>query len=241
MAMLLPFPCYLLITLLFFPVPNSGLLAIGCVGTLFLGISLMSLVGLLDKMYFGHLITFGSFGLAVLFIGAGSVILYTPAIYELFDQKLVTLYIFIFASFILPSVYYVLFRSSVKTYARNCGASNSTINKLTKGKANYWLYESLNNQYNLGLIYNVNKLFVFIYPCLFLLHLTLGWIRCVCVIDSIIMCVLILLSCFMWVFAVRNGRIEKESTVNNKDSTVMIGIVFALIICFAIIKSTLNI
>ena len=90
--------------------------------------------------------------------------------------------IFCFASLImmaLPAIFYFpLFRGSVEiwTKRKKC-IRKSRYRNLLKGKKNYWWYEALHKEVNLGFIYHLNKTFTVLFMLTFALTLLLGLIK----------------------------------------------------------------
>lgn len=78
----------------------------------------------------------------------------------------------------LPPIFYFLFRSGVEDWVmRTKRVSKSRIRKLKTGKKNYWWFEALHKEENLGGIYLLNKFYTLLYISLFALTLLTGLIK----------------------------------------------------------------
>ena len=117
----------------------------------------------------------------------------------------------------LPAIFYAWFRSSVETWLnRSKRISKSRFRKLTKGKKNYWWYETLHKEEDLGLLYYLNKAFTVLYVLIFALTLLTGFIK----VMSLILCpmnvILYVLTAFMVIFS----RIQDNLDFHGKPFVV---------------------
>ena len=83
----LPVVLYISVVCFIVPTPNSGFIVIGGIGTVFLGVSLVSFAGKINDMYFGHIITFGLLGVGAVLLFPSVIVLYTPSLYAKFDEQ----------------------------------------------------------------------------------------------------------------------------------------------------------
>ena len=113
--------------------------------------------------------------------------------------------IFCFASLImmgLPAISYFLFRGSVEIWIkRKKRLRKSRYRNLLKGKKNYWWYEALHKEVNLGFIYHLNKIFTALFALTFELTLLLGLIKEMSLLLCIIHVSLYTLSAIMMAFS----------------------------------------
>ena len=77
--------------------------------------------------------------------------------------------------FMVTLLGYVWFRGHVFSWLRaGKRLSKTRIKKLQKGKKNYWWYEALHKEVNLGFIYHLNKAFTVLFVLTFALTLLTG-------------------------------------------------------------------
>lgn len=176
-VLVLPLVILVLVTQVLCPVPGSGFLVMAMVGCFIIGIGLFNIVAAWIGQYLGHWVTIGCILLGGAFVSASLVILYNPDVYALFDERMVTYYFATMIFIAVPPFFYLLFRFGINSWLRRKQISKSRINQLKKGKKNFWWYEALREEVNLGLIYPMNKLVTILYPIELVLALTLGWLR----------------------------------------------------------------
>ena len=78
---------------------------------------------------------------------------------------------------LLPPIFYLFFRGAVDSRLRSRRISKTRIRKLKKGKRNFWWYEDIHKELDIGFLYGLNRFFTVVYPLTFLLAVTLGWCR----------------------------------------------------------------
>lgn len=176
-ALVLPMIILLLVTAIWFPAPNSGFLLLAMVGCFIIGIGLFNIVAAWLDQYLGHKVTIGCFLVGGILVLISCVIMYIPEVYALFDEQIVSYYFFTMLFLALPPVFYLPFRLAVDSWLRRKRIGKNRIKKLKKGMMNFWWYEALHKECNLGLIYHLNKLVTIVYVFDLVLALTLGWIR----------------------------------------------------------------
>lgn len=176
-ALLLPLIVLILITEIWFPAPNSGFYLPAMAGAFIMGIGLFNIVAAWINQYLGHWVTIGSLLTGGSIVSASLFILYTPGVYALFDERMVTYYFVSLLIGCLPPLFYIMFRKAVDSWLRRKSISKTKIKQLKKGYRNYWWYDALHKEVGLGLIHPMNKLFTILYPTFLILTLTLGWLR----------------------------------------------------------------
>jgi MFS family permease len=177
LAIILPMIVFLLVTELFFPVPSSGFLMLAYAGCFIIGIGLFNIVAAFIGQYLGHWVTFGAFLLGALMIAVSCVILYVPGIYAIFNEDIVSFYFISLLFYAVPPIYYLMFRMSVNSWLRAKRVSKTRIEKLKKGKRNYWWYQAIHDEMDMGLLYFLNKLFTIAYPVSLGILLLFGWLK----------------------------------------------------------------
>lgn len=70
---------------------------------------------------------------------------------------------------------YFHFRSGVDAYCRISKMSKTYIRKNTKGASNFWFYSQIHKQENLGILYYLNLIYLFLLT-IFLVAFSLSWV-----------------------------------------------------------------
>ena len=86
---------------------------------------------------------------------------------------------------------YAIFRNGIYDYLRLSKMSNSNIKKNRKGLKNYWMYQSINNQTPLGILYSLNYIFLISTIIFTILVIATGFIKMFqpfLVVIAIILC-----------------------------------------------------
>ena len=129
---------------------------------------------------------------------------------QLYDPDVSALY-FVSLLFMLlvPPIFYFLFRSGVEDWTmRTKHISKSKIRKLKTGKKNYWWFEALHKEENLGHIYHLNKLYTLLYILLFSLTLFAGLKREMHLILCPMNVLLYALTAYMYLFTSAQHNID---------------------------------
>ena len=176
-GLVLPMVILLLITEVFFPAPNSGFLVLGMAGCIIIGIGIFNIVAAWIGQYLGHAVTIGCFFLGIILVAICCIVLYVPDIHALFNEDITDFYFASLLFFALPPIYYALFRSSVNSWLRRKRMSKTMIKRLKKGKRNYWWYEGIHNECDMGLLYYLNKFLTIVYPVSLVMLLAFGWLK----------------------------------------------------------------
>lgn len=237
-AFITPLALYILFTTIIFPAPNSGFLSVGIVGSLVLGVGLISLTGLIDEMYLGNTITGATIGSGSLLIIISSLIMYIPSIYSMFNEQYISFYFLIWTALIISAIWYVFFRMGVSRFLRNNKISKTSIEKAMKGAKNYWWYEAVNKEHSLGWMYYLNKGFTCFYLGTVLIHLLLGWIRIISPLILLFTCVICILTIVLWLpnfLTQENENTQKNHKKEANGIVATLGFLFPLLICVALI------
>ena len=86
---------------------------------------------------------------------------------------------------------YAIFRTGIYDYLRLSKMSRSNIKKNRKGLKNYWMYQSINNQTPLGILYSLNYIFLISTIIFTILVIATGFIKMFqpfLVVIAIILC-----------------------------------------------------
>ena len=238
LGLVLPQILYLIITQHFFPCPNSAFLCLGYLGCFFIGLGLFNLIGLLDGASFGNAVTLFLLGIGGLLIGISSVILYTPSIYGAINEAYVTLWFFVGGVLFILGIWYYFFRMGLARNLRGRGYSKSWISKEMKGYRNYWWYESIHKQADIGWIYFLNKAFTILFPPTFGLLLLLGWWKPFGIATAAATCILCAITTPLAAvtFLFSPDDVKKSDKDAPNPFSALLGVIFPLILLVAIIK-----
>lgn len=191
----------------YFPVPDENYLwkSVGYIGTIIIGV--VSLVA----AFFGigyrtreekpsqkfYIAVYAGITAGVCVLLFGCFLMYG----SFFSEEATSIYFLnLFLIFIL-GLSYLFSRGSIDTWLCHRGKSKTYIRKHKKGVKNYWLYEELNKECNLGVVYYLNKWFVILYPVTFALMFVLGCLKPVTYITAILFTGMVLLMIVFVVFA----------------------------------------
>ena len=180
------------------------------VGCMVMGVGLFNIVAAFIHQYLGHKLT------AICLLGGGSFValsIFMTQNPELYDENVSLFYFASLGMMLLPVFFYGWFRLSVGTWLNRARRiSNSRVKKLTKGKRNYWWYEALHREENLGALYYLNKIFTVLYVLTFALTLLTGLFKTMSLILCPMHIFLYLLTAVMVTFC----RIQDNSEVHGK-------------------------
>ncbi len=210
-ALLLPMFVFILLMIFVLPKVNSGWLVLVYIGCFIIGIGLFNIVAAFINQYLGHLVTFGCLILGGALIAISCVILYVPDIYSLFDEEIVSFYFISLMFLCIPPIFYIMFRYAMSSYLDRQKIRRSKINRLMKGKRNYWWYEAIHEEYGLGFIYYLNKFVTIAYPIGAILSITLNFIRAVCPVTGVINSLVCVAIAVMLVFEMMESNRESYS------------------------------
>ncbi len=203
-SFMLPLFAYIAFTCIIYPSPNSSYIVLGIFGAIILGVGLISLCGLKDNMYFGHIVTVSILSVGCLLIGASVLIMYVPSVYAKIDEQYSGFYFLVWISLFLSAVWYMLFRMAIGRKLRSDGFSKTKINELTKGGINFWWYEEVNKEQSLGLLYQLNKIFTILFALVLVLQLVVGWAKLFGAVIAVCTCAVCMLNAPMWLISASN-------------------------------------
>ena len=161
------------------------------IGCFVMGIGLFNIVAAFIHQYLGHKLTVISLLGGGICTAAATFMMWHP---EWYDGNVSVFYFASLFTLLFPAAIYGWFRLSMGSWLKRAKRiSRSKFRKLTKGKRNFWWYEALHKELNLGAIYYFNKFFVILWALLFLLTLFTGFIK----IMSLILCPMYVLLCIL--------------------------------------------
>lgn len=192
-ALLLPIIVYMIVVSGIYHTPDNAWMALGLIGCIIMGIGFSSIVAAWTGEYFGHIVTGLLIGIGAFMIGVSLLMIYNKTLDALFDQKMVSYYFINLFFLCLPAIFYGMFRVSIGGWLRAKRIGLSRIAEYKKGKKNFWWYEKINEEYGMGLLYHINRLFTIAYPAAFILHILFGWLK----IVSIPVAFLLIFTCVL--------------------------------------------
>ena len=208
-GLVLPLITFILVTSVFFPAPNSGFLFLAMVGCFIIGIGIFNVVAAWIGQYLGHWVTLGCFILGGLLVAISCVIIYIPDIYAQFNEEMVSYYFMSILFLGLPPIFYAMFRLSIDSWLRRHKISKSRIKKLKTGKKNYWWYEAIHQQYDMGPLYHLNKFLTVFYPITLGISILLGWLRAMTPLISVLYALISLTVAGMSLFASVQNNLDE--------------------------------
>ena len=253
-ALILPL-IFLLVYLLIFEREHgraaNGWVVPAIIGCFVMGIGLFNIVAAFIHQYLGHKLTIGCL------LGGGGIVflaVYMMTNPQLYNEAVIQFYFVSLWGLLLPAMFYFLFRGSVRTWLQHSKQiSRSKFYKFTKGIKNFWWYQALHEEVNLGAIYYMNKAFTVLCPALFVLTLLTGYIKEMSLVLGPLHFLLHLMAAIMIFFAQMQDHLElygkkivlfkRAPVVKRVDSTIL-DILFVLVILatgYAILMMTAKI
>lgn len=208
-GLVLPMLILILMTCVFFPAPNSGFLFLAMAGCFIIGIGIFNIVAAWIGQYLGHMVTLLCFLLGGFLVAVSCVIIYTPDIYGMFDEDMVSYYFMSLLFLALPPIFYLMFRFALDSWLRRKKVSKSRIEKHKKGKKNFWWYEAIHEQFDIGLLYPLNKWLTVLYPVTLGISVLLGWLRVMAPVISGLYAIISLIVAVMSLFTSVQNNLDK--------------------------------
>ncbi len=158
--------------------PGFAWMFLGVLGCFVLGIGLFNIPAAFVHQYLGHRVTIGGIGIGLAMILISFPLMYNKTLVGFFDHEMMLFSIVSLLLLLLSLVAYAGFRVSVDSWLRSVKKVNQKHMKvLKKGYKNYWWYEALHEEYGMGAIYHLNKLYTILVVLSVLLTLMLGFFR----------------------------------------------------------------
>ena len=253
MLIALPTILFGLIRFLVLSAPKSGWVVLGFIGSLIIGIGLISTIikrgnSKIKKNFLLSCLTIGT-----LLIAIGELLEYHA---HLFSIDIVSYYFTTLSFYTFWAVFYPAFRLlGIHSFLRKEKKLSKThIKKLMIGKRNFWWYENIHKEFNIGVFYYLNKVYTILFLFCFSLHLIFGLFRKVSLVICPLSVILYLLSAVLFEFSWIRLRIDqygqpfillrRDHTHNHKiDSSIfdliMFGVFIAMIYTQIILTITL--
>ena len=187
-ALMLPVFLFAWITLGLFPAPNSIVMLFGLAGSFILGFGLVCQVFAFKKegklVWTKLVLIIYAIGGAIILISC--VVVYVPPIYGLIDEDNLWEYVAANSFVLFMAMPYAFFRSGVESWLRRQHVSKTRIKAMKKGRRNYWWYEEIHRNYNMGIWYYLNVFATGTYAVLMVVLFVLGWIPMVRRISKVL-------------------------------------------------------
>lgn len=208
----------------------------GIIGCFFIGLGLISVVGVLDNQYWGLAVTSIPLGIGTILILISSFIMYTPSIYSKINEQYVSFYFLIWAILVVSAIYYLFFRKAIYNYLREQGISKTRIKSTMNGARNFWWYEEAHKAFDFKWIYRLNKWFTVLFSSTVAIHLLLGWWYVVSPAVTFGVSASLIMNAFMWNLVVSTWKHGGSDDRNMSAIRLMIGFVLPIAGCIAVIK-----
>lgn len=193
-VLFLPMLLLMLFCIFLYPAPNSGFLILAFIGAFSIGIGFFNIVAAWIGQYLGHKVTAFCLLIGAVLTAISLVIMYVPDFYRIFDEAAINCYFIQLIFCMLPPIYYLPFRHFFnKCLPEKTGLTEKRIKRMQKGIRNFWLYESIHQEYDLGFRYKLNKIFLYLYVACTALFLLTGWHRIMIPVTTGAICLCILL------------------------------------------------
>jgi len=134
--------------------------------------------------------------ICLLIMGISLATAYIPVLYNSINQSAAGFYAFGFLAILMFIISYFFTRGVILDNLK-LRFSNTELNRLTKGIKNQWWYDAINKEYNMGIVYIVNKLFTISFVIGTALHILLGWWAPVVMPSAFLMCFTGMMLCIL--------------------------------------------
>ena len=191
--------------------PDSAWIVIGYIGSFIIGIGLFNLIMSLNKLSLGIKFTITSLLVGIFLVAISELLVFNS---NLFNQDLVSFY-FVSLLFCVGSlISYWIFRGGVNSYLRKSkGLSKTNINKHKKGKKNYWWYEEIHREFDIGKLYYINKIYTIFFLVVLFSNLFFGFFKFASVFICSINVIFYTLNAIIGLFGVIQYTIEEHGKV----------------------------
>ncbi|MBP3368303.1 MAG: hypothetical protein J6L71_02605 [Clostridia bacterium] len=249
----IPTVLFLILSEFVFPPWDSAFSVLAGLGSFIMGFGVCNFVAFLfGESSLGHKFTIWTIAIGGIITLVTCAIMYVPDIYSLFDEDIVSLYLYAYFPWFWVLVEYVMFREAVNSFCKRKGLSGTRIEKLKKGMRNYWWYESIHKEINLGIVYHANKVLISVYPIALIFHVLFGWMRPFIVFIGISLIIITIFMAVLQVFtSIQNKREEygvpfvlfRKKPGNHVDSSLfdIVGIGINILLIVIYIKMALDI
>lgn len=244
-AFVLPMILYNIIVIDLWDAPDSAWILLGLLGCMIMGVGLFNIVAAWIGQYLGHAVTWITLLGGAVFVGASILLMFNRKLYEMIDQEMLGFCVATVMFLLVLLIPYVLFRFAIDFWLTHTKKiRRQDMNRMKKGKRNYWWDEELHATYGMGMIYHLNKTFVISFALALVLTIVLGFFRImsipICVLSMIAYLSMIVMTVFV---SVQNnleehGRIfvfMKKNSMGKMDSILfdLGGVALILVMAYA--------
>ena len=148
-------------------------------------------------------------------------------------EEMGILYILIWSFLLYLCIIYAFIRMAIKKMLRQKRISKTMIRKSLKGYKNFWWYEKLHAEHNLGIVYRINKVYVTIMAISIALQCLLGWWNVCLPIIAVGVCLSCLCISVLGAFSAMQDR-------EMAKQFLIVSVVLPLLMCYVICKYTLK-
>lgn len=207
-ALFAPVIAYLIVCYMNHHVFDNGFVMLGFAGSFMIGIGLFNIVAAFVHQYLGHIMTLICIGGGGTLVAVTLALLLTPETAAKIDADISMMYVIHLVFLPIIAGYYMMFRFSMSNWFKTKKIKRSEINRLAKGKKNYWWYEALHQEYGLGAVYYLNKSFTVLYAVTAFMMMALGWIREIIILNAVLYTLVCILGGVMSMFTSVQDNLE---------------------------------
>lgn len=202
LALFIPQICFVAVVFFVFLTETctNAFVLIGYIGSFMVGVGLFNIVAAFVHQYLGHKLTVICIFGGGLLVAVSLFAVFNPHIFPDIDIDIFLHYVLNLIWLPLLAGYYYLFRCGVTSLLESKKIRRSTLNKLKKGAKNFWWYEALQAEYNLGMIYYLNKIFTIAFSVLSFSMITFGFIKFMLIPNMVLYGILCVLGSAMSIF-----------------------------------------
>lgn len=143
------------------------------------------------------------------------------------QEEMVAFYFLVWCFLLYLCIIYPFMRMAIKRALRQRQISKTTIKRCLTGYKNFWWYEKLHKEHNLGIVYQINKVYVTIMAVSIVLHCFLGWWPAFSPIITVCVCLACLSASALGVIgAMQDHEMAKQH--------FLLSVVFPLVICYVV-------
>ena len=179
--------------------PIGGWAILAILGCLVIGVGLFNIVAAIIKQYLGHLLTAICLGGGGLIVALSIFMIEHPHLYDI-D---ISMYYFVTLVFLLvPLIVYFFFRlNAIEYLSGKLKRRERTLRKSMKGKKNFWWYQKIHEEFDIGPIYYLNRAFTLLYLSAAAVTLVLGFFKATIPIVCAINLLTYAATAILWVYA----------------------------------------
>ena len=213
-AFVLPMILYNIIVIELWDAPNSAWIVLGLLGCMIMGVGLFNIVAAWIGQYLGHTVTWITLLGGAAMVGASILLMFNRKLYEVIDQEMLSFCVGTVMFLLILLIPYVLFRYAIDFWLTHTKKiRRKDINQMKKGKRNYWWYEEIHRNHNMGMIYHLNKTFTISYLLALMMTIVFGAFRVMSIPICILSMIAYLSMAIMSIFTNVQNNIENYGKI----------------------------